>query len=131
MIDVATHPVVNPRTFEELTLREEPRIQTYEGVPIPFASANDLALLKLAAHRDQDIVDLLLLAAGLSARAIAQGAQHDDVERTAAEGAQTARLLVASGTLAGLVEELIGRPASDQELAAFDKLLSDLHKEGL
>jgi hypothetical protein len=131
IIDIASHPVVNPRTFEELTLRGSAAVHSVDGVSIPVAAPDDLALLKLAAHREQDIVDVMLLAPRVSAKTIATSAQGDDVERTVAEGAHAARLLFASGALAEVAEELLGRPTSKTELQAFDELLGQLRKEGL
>jgi hypothetical protein len=131
IIDIASHPVVNPRTFEELTLRVAPTVQSVEEISVPVAAPDDLAFLKLAAHRDQDLVDVMLLAERLTANSIATSAQADDVERTVAEGAQTARLLVTSGALVEVAEELLGRPASNEELQAFDHFLRELQKEGL
>jgi hypothetical protein len=131
MVDVASHPIVNPRTFEQITLRSAPRVQTVSGVSLSIASPNDLALLKLVAHRDQDIVDLQLLVPQLSAAMIAANAEQDDVERTVAEGAQTARLLAQSGQLADVAQELLGRPVSETELGALDQFLNELLKEGL
>jgi hypothetical protein len=131
IIDIASHPVVNPRTFEELTLRGSAALHSVDGVSVPVAAPDDLALLKLAAHRDQDIVDIMLLAKRLSAKKIAMSAQGDDVERTVAEGAQTARLLSSSGALLEVSEELLGRPASKRDLQEFDEFLRELQKEGL
>jgi hypothetical protein len=131
IIDIASHPVVNPRTFEELRLRGSAAVLSVDGVAVPVASPDDLALLKLAAHRDQDIVDLMLLAKRLSARTIASSAQKDDVERTVAEGAQTARLLSNTGGLVEIAEELLDRPASPEELGDLDGFLRALQEEGL
>jgi hypothetical protein len=55
----------------------------------------------------------------------------DDVERTVAEGAATARLLFTSGALVEVSEELLGRRVSDSELRIFDEFLTELKKEGL
>jgi hypothetical protein len=131
IIDVGTHPVVNPRTFEELTLRAAPAVQMLGGLAVSVASPDDLGLLKLVAHRDQDIVDLLLLSSRMSASSVAARVQHDDVERTAAEGAQVARLLIQSGRLEELTEELVGRRPMDKEVEALRTLLIELQKEGL
>jgi hypothetical protein len=131
IIDVASHPVVNPRTFEELTLRGAPVAHKVEGMTVQVVAPDDLALLKLAAHRDQDVIDLLLLSGRLSAKAVAAGAEKDDVERSAAEGAQVSRLLIASQEFAELTEELLGRKATSGELQSFEAFLSDLQKEGL
>jgi hypothetical protein len=60
IVDIAPHPVINPRTLEEMTLRESAAVQLVDGVSVPVAAPNDLALLKLAAHREQDIVDVML-----------------------------------------------------------------------
>jgi hypothetical protein len=131
IIDIASHPVVNPRTFEELKLRGSVVVHSVDGVSVPVAAPDDIALLKLAAHRDQDIVDVMLLAERVSAKTIAMSAEGDDVERTVAEGVQAARLLSASGALVEVAEELLGRPASKRELQAFDELLGELKKGGL
>jgi hypothetical protein len=131
IIDIASHPIVNPRTFEELTLRGKPVAHNVEGMTIQVASPDDLALLKLAAHRDQDIVDLLLLSERLSAKAVASSAEQDDVERTTAEGAQVSRLLLASNGFVELTEELLDRPATANEMQSFKAFLSELQQEGL
>ena len=131
IVDIATNPIVNPRTFEELTLRGQPVPHKLEDMTVQVVSPNDLALLKLAAHRDQDVVDLLLLSERLSPKAIAGAAELDDVERTVSEGAQTARLLTARGGLTDLTEELLGRQATPREIESFERFLRDLEEEGL
>ena len=131
IVDIASNPIVNPRTFEELTLRGQPVPHKLEDITVQVASPNDLALLKLAAHRDQDIVDLLLLSERLSPKAIANAAELDDVERTVSEGAQSARLLSARGGLTDLTEELLGRRATSGEMDSFERFLRDLGDEGL
>lgn len=131
MVDVARHPVVNPRTFETITLREPPRLCNVEGVNVPVAAPDDIALLKFAAHRDQDIVDLLILARDISPDAIAAAAANDDIERTVAEGAQSARYLLSTGGLDLLTEELLGKPPQVEERRELERLLGELRKRGL
>lgn len=131
MIDVARHPVVNPRTFETITLRAPPALRTVEDVSVPVAGPDDLALLKLAAHRDQDIVDLLLLARDISPEAIAAAAANDDIERTVAEGAQSARYLLSTGGLDSLTEELLGQPPQVEQREKLEQLLEALKRQGL
>lgn len=131
MVDIARHPVVNPRTFETITLREPPALCKVEDVSVPVAAPDDLALLKFAAHRDQDIVDLLLLASDISPDAIAAAAANDDIERTIAEGAQSARYLLATGGLDSLTEELIGHPPQVDQRIKFERLLGELQRRGL
>jgi hypothetical protein len=64
-------------------------------------------------------------------RSSGSSAQKDDVERTVAEGAQTARLLSNTGGLVEIAEELLDRPASPEELGDLDGFLRALQKEGL
>ena len=133
IIDVSPHPVVNPRTFESMTLRGEPTLVRVGAVTIAVAAANDLALLKLSAGRDQDLVDLLVLARGgrLSAQAVARAAEQDDVERTLVRTANLARHSLRSGELGELAEEVLGRTPAASELEALSEFLEDLRKEGL
>ena len=60
VVDVAGHPVVNPRTFESISLPGPP--VELKSSPLRLANPNDLARMKLVAMRDQDFVDLVVLA---------------------------------------------------------------------
>ncbi len=128
VVDVGTHPVVNPRTFDTIKLREGPR--TEAGLVV--AGVTDLAYMKLCAGRDQDLVDVCLLASRLSidARAIAHAAQQDDVERLVARSVIEARFASSRGLLDTAYGDLLGRAITDAERASFDALLETLGKEG-
>jgi hypothetical protein len=93
----------------------------------------DLAVLKLGAHRDQDLVDIAVLAAieDLSAEDIAAAAVADDIERSLAEGAVLARHAMQTGRFAVVFEELAARSPSEHELARFETLLLELRTRGV
>jgi hypothetical protein len=133
IVDIARHPLVDVRTFDSHGLHAAPRTFEASGASIVTAGVADLVRLKLAAARDQDLVDLLLLArAGdVTAKAVASAAEVDDTERRISAGAHHARFAVESGMLAGLAEEILDRPPSSDETAALRALLGDLEKEGL
>jgi hypothetical protein len=130
MVDIAEHPVLQARTFDTLSLRGEPRPMEVSGQTIYVAGANDLALLKTAAHRDQDLVDLLTLAAAvdLAPEVVEQAAALDDAERAVSAGATRARQELRCGSLATLCLELLGRSPSIAELARLQEFLEELEE---
>jgi len=77
-----SHPVINPRTFEETCLLGAPFSSVQQAQTILVVAPEDLALLKILAGRDQDVTDLTPLAGAdaLSASSLAQLAQHNDIE---------------------------------------------------
>jgi hypothetical protein len=125
--------VVDARTFEAVCLRGSPRTELIRGAGVPIAAATDLALLKLLACRDQDLVDVLLLAAGgaIDTDEIARSAALDDVERHVSAGAMRARHELASGGLAATALQALGRPASEHEQHALEEMLRALAREDL
>jgi hypothetical protein len=132
LVDIARHPIVNPKTFETVSLWAQPSRHTIGGIVISVAGAEDLAALKLLAMRDQDLVDLVLLAAqGLSAEAIAEGASADDVERSLSAGAHRARHALRTGLVAEVFEQVLTRPPEERELSKLEELLSALERKGL
>lgn len=128
VVDVATHPVVNPRTFDTVELRRAPRVDE-RGLHV--ASVDDLIDLKLCAGRDQDLVDVCLLAAHarVDANAIARWVRADDVERLVARTVLEGRHAAPRGWLDGTFEELLGRAPTGVERSAFDELLRRLAEE--
>ncbi|MBI4702864.1 MAG: hypothetical protein HY744_17240 [Deltaproteobacteria bacterium] len=132
-VDVASHPVVDVRTFDRVHLRGTPRQVSVGAARVQLAAATDLALLKLMACRDQDLVDLLLLAASsaMDVREIARSAERDDIERRVAGGAVRARHELARGGLAAAAHQALGRAARDEELRALTAVLRALEQEGL
>ncbi len=128
VVDVARHPVVHPRTFDTMSLRAPPRVDDY-GLSI--AGVDDLVYLKLCAGRDQDLVDVCLLAAHCApdAAKIAASARADDVERLVARSTLEGRQALSRGWLDATFEELLGRAPQRDELAAFDALLGRLVEE--
>ncbi|MBI4701707.1 MAG: hypothetical protein HY744_11210 [Deltaproteobacteria bacterium] len=133
VVDVSSHPVVDLRRFENVALHGPPRHHDVEGINLALAAPDDLALLKLVAARDQDCVDLLVLAGAvpLSATAIARRAERDDIERSVAQGAGYLRHLLSTGALAEIAEEALGRAMTAAEPATLGGLLAQLEKEGL
>jgi hypothetical protein len=131
VVDLARHPVVNPRTFDTMELRAPPRTDEHGLV---IAGVDDLVYMKLCAGRDQDLVDVCLLAAHCTpdAASIAKAARADDVERTVARSVLEGRHAAARGWLDGAFEELLGRAAERSEVGAFEELLRRLvEEEGL
>ena len=133
IVDLASNPVVHPATFDGLSLFEPAVAARVDGIVAHIVGPNDLARLKLAAHREQDLVDLALLAGSvnLSARALALAAEHDDTERMLAAGAMIARGELQSGGLATVAEELLGRRLTADEMVAMERWLTELEREGL
>lgn len=132
LLDIARHPVVNPRTFDAVSLFAPPRRQDVGGIVISVAAASDLATLKLLAARDQDLVDLVFLASiGLSAQAIARNAALDDVERPLSAGANRARYALRSGLIRELFEQTLARAPEEEAMSDLEKFLSELEKEGI
>lgn len=132
LIDVAPHPIVNPRTFETICLRAPPVAYRCGNQMLRLAGPNDLAVLKLAAMRDQDLVDLMLLSRlGLDASAVARAAQDDDIERSIAAGAHHARQALGAGWAKEIFEQMLGREPSVAETQAFDEFLKQLERIGL
>jgi hypothetical protein len=132
IVDIAPHPVIHPRTFETMSLFSPPMHRTIESVDIVVAGADDLAALKLLSMRDQDLVDIMLLAArGLSAERIAAAAEADDIERSLSSGAHAARHALQSGTALEVFEQMMSRPPSADELSAVQAFLSALERHGI
>jgi hypothetical protein len=133
LIDIASNPVVSPRTFDAVRLRAAPKRVTVAGVEIVVAGVDDLLLLKLLAARDQDLLDIALLCGctGASADAVAASATSDDVERAASSGAARGRHALENGEMASLFDELLGRPLDEPTSKAFQQFLDMLHRRGL
>ncbi|HZF49802.1 MAG TPA: nucleotidyl transferase AbiEii/AbiGii toxin family protein [Polyangiaceae bacterium] len=131
-IDIAGHPVVSPKTFETISLRSPALRYTIGEIVVSVAGLEDIAALKLMAMRDQDLVDLVLLARlGLSAEAIADRAAADDVERSLSAGAHRARHALRTGLVAELYEQTLSRAPEEQELLKLEHFLSALERSGL
>jgi predicted nucleotidyltransferase len=133
LIDIAEHPVVEHRTFVPSALRETPAHVHVAGSAVAIIGQNDLARLKLLAGREQDLVDLALLATRgrLSAPRIADGAERDDTERAVSAGLHRARFALRTGGLSEAYEECLGRRLAEADAEAFQRFLDDLAKEGL
>jgi hypothetical protein len=132
IIDVAAHPICNPKTFEELSLAPEPDIIAVAGFDFPVADRVDLLRLKLAAGRGQDLVDVVLLSAfAIDAKTAAQRCARDDSERPVARGANLARMELHDGGLSATFQEVMGRPMTNDETLSVGKLLEALRAEGL
>lgn len=132
IVDIAPHPVINPRTFDTVSLLATPWRTDVSGVSVAVAEVSDLVTLKLMAMRDQDLIDLVLLINRRpSVKQIAQGAAADDIERPLSAGANRARHAMRSGLVRELFEQALGRPPEEEALAHFDTFLSDLEAEGI
>ncbi|UQA61866.1 nucleotidyl transferase AbiEii/AbiGii toxin family protein [Polyangium aurulentum] len=132
LVDIASHPVVNPRTFDTVSLRGQPAQYTLGDVTVSVAGRDDLAALKLAAARDQDLVDLLVLArCGLSHDAVARTASEDDIERTISAGAHRARHALRTGTLREAYELSLAREPEEEDIVSLDRFLQALERSGL
>lgn len=116
-----------------VSLRGDVKDATVGGVTLSAVGASDLVILKLAAGRDQDLIDLMMLAAHAapSAADVFKSIQADDIERTAAGNAVRARQALLRGQLDEVATDLLGRPASAVEKAAFVGFLDALASEGL
>jgi hypothetical protein len=133
IVDVGAHPVTNPRTFDTMVLRDAPIAADVGGTEVLAIGVNDLVSLKLAAGRDQDVVDIMLLAAHCSPSltVLARNAELDDVERLIA-GTTSAARIAAAGTQFDLVAvELLGRAPTVREIEALLALLQGLKEAGL
>jgi len=130
VVDVASHPVINPRTFDAIVLRAAPRADE-QGLFV--VGVDDLVYMKLCAGRDQDLLDVCLLAAHQhpDAALIARAARLDDVERLVARTTIEGRFASSRGLLDATFAELLGRTITSLEREAFDELLGQLHEEGL
>lgn len=132
LVDVARHPIVNPKTFETISLWARPSHHTIGDIVISVAGVEDLAALKLLAMRDQDLVDLVLLAGqGLSVETVVEGASADDIERSLSAGAHRARHALRTGLAAELFEQTLARPPEERELSKLEQFLSALERNGL
>lgn len=132
-VDIAAHPIVDVRTFETLHLRGSPVRVRRGQVDVDVASSSDLVLLKLMAHRPQDLVDLMMLArqCPLDAAEIARFAALDDIERTVARGAAEARADLTAGSFADDAAQILGREVGDDDTQALRTLLDALKEKGL
>jgi hypothetical protein len=133
LIDIADHPVVEHRTFAASFLLEPASHVIVAGSAVSIVGPNDLARLKLLAGRDQDQVDLLLLAAHgqLSAELIAKDARRDDTERAVSAGAHRARFALQAGGISDIYEESLGVALAADDMAAWRRFLDALAREGL
>lgn len=132
LVDIARHPVVNPRTFDTVSLYASPRRQEIGGVLVSVAGVSDLVTLKLLAMRDQDLVDLVFLAAlAPSAREVAHNAAADDIERPLSAGANWARHALRSGHVRELFEQSLSRTPEEEALSSLWRLLAELEREGI
>jgi hypothetical protein len=133
IVDVSGHPVVDLRSFESASLSDDVRHFDVAGMPLAVACPDDVARLKLLAHRDHDLVDLVLLATAetISPDHIARMAEADDAERALARGAVGCRQALDDGSLASTVEELLARPCVEADLAPLQRLLSALKSRGI
>jgi hypothetical protein len=93
---------------------------------VQVAAVRDLVVLKLMACRDQDLIDLLMLAhrCAPSAADILESASLDDVERRVSEGAMRARHERASGALVVTAEQALGRPPPEDAVDALGRCLA-------
>ena len=132
LIDISTHPVTSPRTFDTMSLRSPAVPIHVDGTVVSVAAAEDLVVMKLLACREQDLVDLAFLAHArpLLARTIVSAVAADDIERRVSEGILRARHALEYGRLAEIIMEATGEPPG-AELHALDVLLRELEAEGL
>ena len=133
IVDVAPHPIVNPRTFDAMTLRSAPMSLTFGDASLHAVGIEDLLVLKLVAGRDQDHVDLVLLTAHAdpSAAEIARRLELDDLGRLAAGSVANARHALSKGYLSEVFAQLVGRAPTERERSAFELFLVQLGEAGL
>jgi hypothetical protein len=133
IVDLLRHPIVTPRSFDTASFTREPELIDVAGVTIAVAAVDDIARLKLLAARDQDLVDLLMLAShrSVSAASVARAAEADDAERAVSAGAAIARHALESGEMEAIAEEALGRHVGRPELDALARLLAQLQQEAL
>lgn len=133
VVDIASHPIVQPRTFETVTLRAAIKETTIGGARLMAVGLDDLILLKLLAGRDQDIVDLMMLVshATPSIEAIVHSVEKDELARSVASTALQIRYVLTHAHLEETASELLGRAPTNHERAALTSFLDALAKEGL
>ncbi|MBK6696381.1 MAG: hypothetical protein IPG50_29955 [Myxococcales bacterium] len=131
-IDVFVDPVTNPRTFESTRLSQPPVERVVDGARYVVAAPHDIAFLKLCAGRDQDAIDVAILAAAepLVASSLVAIAEANDLEIRLAEGAQRFRNLVQRAAIETVAAELLGRPFGADERESLARLLAQLQVEG-
>jgi hypothetical protein len=133
VVDVAPHPIVAPRTFDAVHLRSPATTVEVDGVPVSIAGKGDLVVLKLLAHRAQDLVDLLVLAGslGIETTPVVRTAEEDDVERALSRGALLARHTLRTGELSEAFEQSTGVAPSQHAVDALARFLAQLEVSGI
>lgn len=134
IVDATDRDVVDPRTFDcfriELARGTERRLE--DGTTVVCAAVDDLLVLKLLAGRDQDLVDLALLAAHASpapdAGSIAHRVEAQDLERALAGAVLRAELAVSQGTLREGYALLLARELQESDERALSQLLDRLRR---
>jgi hypothetical protein len=131
-VDLALHPVVNPRSFEVMSLSDAYETMQTDAGPVHVATATDLVRLKLLARRERDFVDVLQLVATdrvIDVDAVISFVEQDDCERSLSEGCLLAASALRRGDLARDYENLVGRPATSEQLGSFAALLRRIEEK--
>jgi hypothetical protein len=130
LIDFGLDAVVDMASFESYALdtREAQRRAEPGRSAIPVPALEHVVAMKLLAHRDKDLLDLvaLLRDAGdrLDAAALRANIEARDLEIAVRRGYLSLQAAAESGQLAQLWTERLGRPLLDETLA---KALEQLH----
>jgi hypothetical protein len=131
LLDLAKHPVRDPRTFETCYLRGAPSPAREPGLAV--AAPADLVMLKLIAQRPWDFIDIALLAAAVTVpvEEIRQSAEQDGLEQLVGQGSLRLSDALTSGRLDGAGEQILGRPLSRREQHRLEALIGELWEQGL
>lgn len=134
IVDATDRDVVDPHTFDryrvDLDLATEHILPG--GTTLSCAGVDDLVVLKLLAGRDQDLVDLALLAAlavpAPDPNAIDRRVETQDLERSVAGAVLRAELAVAQGALREAYAALTAQPLPDAHERSLSRLLARLRR---
>ncbi|HEY3351624.1 MAG TPA: nucleotidyl transferase AbiEii/AbiGii toxin family protein [Polyangia bacterium] len=132
VVDASRDAVVDPRTFDVYRV-EMDRVSvraSFAGPAVPCVALEDLVALKLLAGRDQDLVDLVLLASrvrpGPDIARIQESMEMQDLERALAGAGLRAEAALADGSIGEAYAALTGRELDRSEAAGLAELLRRL-----
>jgi hypothetical protein len=132
VVDVTDERVVDLRSFDSYRVdlgAARPR-PTAPGLELRCVSLEDLVITKLLSGRDQDLVDLVLLAARTTPPpddvAIKLRAEGEDIEIALAAAVMRAKAALASGGVQQAYATLTAKPLSPDDAQGFLALLTRL-----
>lgn len=133
VVDVAVERVVDMASFESYPITPERAVWRAEGAgpKIPVPSLEELLVLKLLAHRDKDMLDVIALlrdAGPVDGERFWQGIDLEDVEVPARRGYLVLMAEIRSGGLQQLWEDRFGEPLEPRDLEVVTATLEDLFR---